>query len=148
MPRIEASTEIGAPVERVWDVLIDWEGQPRWMVDARRVTVLTPHREGPDVRIRCHTGLPPPLAIPDDMVTTEWYEHSTVGVRHVGRLIRGYGAFDLEPIPSGTRVVWWEEVQPPLGPVGGVVTDAVIVPLVNRLFRASLARLKALCESP
>jgi len=144
--RIEASTNIAAPVERVWDVLVDWEGQPRWMVDARDVRVLTPHRLGTDVRVRCRMGLSSPLSIIDDMVTTEWYEHSTIGVRHLGWLIRGYGAFDLEPIPTGTRLVWWEEVQPPLGPVGEAVTGLVVVPVVNRVFRASLARLKAMCE--
>jgi hypothetical protein len=67
-------------------------------------------------------------------------------VRHTGRLIRGYGAFDLEPTPSGTRVVWWEEVDPPLGPVGEALTSMVVVPVANRVFQASLARLKALCE--
>jgi hypothetical protein len=147
MARIEACVDIHAPVERVWDVLVDWEGQPRWMVDARRVTVLSPHREGLNVLVRCLTGLKPPLVVADDMITTEWYEHSTIGVRHLGKLIRGYGAFDLEPVPTGTRFVWWEEVDPPLGLIGEAVTSMLIVPLVNRLFQASLARLKALCEA-
>ncbi len=140
--------DISAPVERVWDVLVDWESQPRWMVDARSVTVLSPHRHGPDVRLRCLTGLRPPLVIADDMITTEWRQHRSIGVRHLGRLIRGYGAFDLEPIPTGTRFVWWEEVRAPLGSLGDAVTSVVVAPLVSRLFQASLTRLKTLCEAP
>jgi hypothetical protein len=145
--RIEARTYINAPVARVWEVLTDWEGQPRWMIDAQSVTVLSARREGVDVLLRCRTGLGPAIAITDDMITTRWREHSTIGVRHLGRLIRGYGAFDLKPIPAGTQFVWWEEIDPPLGPLGEAVTGAVVVPLVNRLFRASLARLKTLCET-
>lgn len=37
MARIQTTTHIEAPVERVWDVLTAWEGQPRWMRDARSV---------------------------------------------------------------------------------------------------------------
>jgi hypothetical protein len=147
MARIEASTVIKAPVERVWDVLINWEGQPRWMVDARSVTVLSSHREGLDVVLRCRTGIASGLAITDDMVTTKWVDHATVGVRHLGPLIRGVGAFELEPTPEGTRFVWWEEFDPPLGRVGELVAGAAVVPLVNWVFRSSLARLKALCEA-
>lgn len=137
---------INAPVERVWDVLIDWEAQPRWMVDARSVTVLTSHREGLDVVVRCRTGIAGGLVVTDDMVTTEWLERSTIGIRHLGPLIRGTGAFELEPTPEGTRFVWWEELDPPLGRIGELVASAAVVPLVNRVFRSSLARLKALCE--
>ncbi|MGH8904375.1 MAG: SRPBCC family protein [Egibacteraceae bacterium] len=147
MARIEASTVIKAPVERVWEVLIDWEAQPRWMVDARSVTVLSSHREGLDVVLSCRTVIAGGLVVTDDMVTTAWSEHSTVGVRHLGRLIRGIGAFDLESTPEGTRFVWWEELDPPLGAVGELVAGAVVVPLTARVFRSSLARLKALCEA-
>ncbi len=147
MARIEASIRIQAPIERVWDILVDWEGQPRWMVDVRRVSVLSPHRTGPDVLLRCQMGVRRPLSVTDDMITTEWYEHSTVGVRHLGKLIRGYGAFDLEPTPTGTRFVWWEEVDPPLGPLGDLVTETIVAPVVTRMFHASLRRLKALCEA-
>jgi hypothetical protein len=111
------------------------------------VSVLSRHRVGPDVVVRCLMGIKRPFVITDDMITTEWYEHSTIGVRHLGKLIRGIGAFDLEAVPAGTRVVWWEEVDPPLGSVGEIVTTTLVAPLVSRMFKASLSRLKALCEA-
>jgi uncharacterized membrane protein len=147
MARIEVSTVIEAPVERVWDVLTDWEAQPRWMVDARSVTVLTPHREGRGVVLSCRTAIAGGLAVNDRMVTTEWLERSKIGVRHLGPLIRGIGAFDLEPTPEGTRFRWWEELDPPLGRLGDLVARMVVVPAVARVFRSSLVRLKALCEA-
>ena len=145
MARIEATTHIEAAVEDVWPVLVDWERQADWMVDAESVTVLSPHREGPDVIIRCRTKIVG-MVVNDDLAVTEWQPPTRLGMRHLGALIRGVGAFELEPTFAGTRLVWWEEIDAPFGPVGEFAADAV-APLVERVFRRSLAGLKRLCES-
>lgn len=147
MARIEATTHIEASPARVWDVLIDWEAQPRWMRDARSVTVLSPHRVGVDVVVRCMTDIAAGLVITDDFVTTQWDEQRAMGIRHLGWLIRGVGAFELAPTAQGTRFVWWEEVDPPFGALGDAVAGAVVAPMVERVFRASLADLKRVCET-
>lgn len=147
MARIEATTHIEAEPARVWEVLVDWERQPRWMRDARSVTVQSPHREGVDVVVRCRTDIAGGLVVNDDMVTTEWKEPEVMAVRHVGRLIRGVGAFELSPTPYGTRFTWWEEVDAPFGPLGEAVANVALVPAVRRVFRSSLAALKRVCES-
>jgi uncharacterized membrane protein len=144
--RIEATTHIEAPLERVWEVLIDWEAQPVWMVDARSVEVLTAHREGAGVLLRCRTDIAGGLVITDDMETTEWSEHKVIGVRHLGQVIRGVGAFELEPTSVGVHLVWWEEMDAPLGPLGEAVATVAIAPYVRRVFRSSLANLKRVCE--
>jgi hypothetical protein len=118
------------------------------MADARSVTVRGPQRQGVGVALRCMTDLAGGLVVADGMVTSEWEEHRLVGVRHTGRLIRGVGAFELEPTAWGTRLDWWEEVDPPFGGLGEAVTSLAIVPRVQRLFRSSLANLKRLCEQP
>lgn len=158
MARIEATTHIEAEPQHVWDILVDWEGQSRWMRDAHSVTVLSPHREGVDVTLRCRTdivgglrGARRPggslLLVTDDMVITEWEEPRIIGIRHLGRLIRGVGAFELAPTADGTHFTWWEEIDAPLGPLGEAVTTVAVVPMVRRVFRASLAGLKRVCES-
>lgn len=146
MARIEERTHIEAPVERVWDVLVDWEGQSRWMVDARSVTVLTPQREGTDVVLRCRTDIAAGIVVTDDMAVTEWVPRERIGVRHLGRVIRGVGAFELRPTADGTLFTWWEEVDAPLGLLGEAAATVVVVPLVSRTFRRSLAALKRVCE--
>jgi hypothetical protein len=146
MARVEATTHIEASPERVWEVLVDWEGQAAWMVDADSVTVLSPHREGPDVTIRALTRLGP-AAVRDDMAVTDWQEHRLIAIRHLGLLIRGVGAWELTPTAHGTRFVWWEELELPLGQLGELAGNAIVAPWVKRNFRASLAGLKRVCES-
>ena len=144
MARIEVTTHIEAPVEDVWAVLADLERQAEWMVDAESVTVLSPHREGADVTIRCRTRILG-MVVNDDLVVTEWQPPTRLGMRHLGALIRGVGAFELEPTFAGTKLLWWEEIDAPFGPVGEFAADAV-APLVERVFRRSLAGLKRICE--
>lgn len=146
MARIEAATHIEAPPARVWAVLVDWETQPEWMADARSVVVTSERREGIGVVLRCRTAIGVVL-VNDDMAVTEWAPPRVLGVRHLGRIIHGVGAFELVPTPDGTHLTWWEEVDPPLGALGEAVTAAVVAPLVGRVFRGSLASLKRLCES-
>jgi len=148
MARIEQTVRINADPAAVWGVLVDWESQAQWMGDARSVTVLTPHRQGMGVIIRAETDLFG-LVVSDDMEVTEWVEGSVIGIHHLGRLIRGVGAFELTGLPQGgTRFTWWEEVQAPFGAFGDAVAGAVIVPWVSKVFAGSLAALKRVCETP
>ncbi len=147
MARIEASTHIEATPARVWEVLVDWEAQPAWMVDARSVEVTSDHRDGPGVVLRCRTDIAAGLVITDEMETTEWLDERVIGVRHTGWLLRGVGAFELQPTDAGVHFVWWEEVDAPLGPVGELGATLLVVPYVRRIFRRSLANLKRVCES-
>lgn len=146
MARIEASTHIEAAPQRVWDVLVDWERQADWMADARSVVVRSHDREGIGVTVRCRTNILG-FVVNDDLEVTDWAEPTTLGMRHLGPLIQGAGAFELTATPYGTRVVWWEEAEVPLGAVGDAVAGLVVVPWVNRVFRRSLARLKRTCEN-
>lgn len=148
MARIEAHTHIEAPPERVWEVLLDWEGQSRWMQDAKDVEVLTEHREGLGVTLRVKTDIAAGIVVTDDMTTVEWVEHQRIGMRHLGRIIQGVGAFELEPTPHGTYFTWWEEVAVPFGDLGHAVAEFVFGYTVERVFRRSVAALKRVCESP
>ncbi len=146
MARIEATTHIEASPERVWAVLIDWEGQPRWMQDARAVEVLSQRRTGTGVVVSARTDIAG-VVIDDPMEVTEWDEPRVLGVHHRGRVIRGVGRFELTPTHAGTKLLWWEEVQVPFGGVGEAIAEITVVPFTTRVFRRSVAALKRLCES-
>lgn len=146
MARIEVVTHVEAPPERVWEVLTEFERQGDWMVDLRSIKMLSEQRAGVGVAVRCYTDILG-VAVRDDMVVTEWEPSEVLGVRHIGRLIAGVAAFELTPTELGTRLVWWEEVDAPLGGIGDAVAGLVIVPWVTKVFRRSLARLKRISES-
>ncbi len=146
MARVDEAVHIETDPDTVWSVLIDWESQPQWMVDARSAVVLSPEREGTGVVVRCRTNILAGVVITDDITVTEWEPSQVLGVRHLGPWFQGVGAFELQPTDDGTYVRWWEEVEPPLGRVGEVAAT-VFMPRVGRVFRRSLAALKEACET-
>jgi len=139
--RLELGQDTAAPREVVWDVLVDWEEQPRWMLDAKEVHVTSPHREGLGVELRCPTNLLG-FTVQDTMRVTGWEELSLLEVTHTGRIITGKGAFGLTSLADGgTRITWWEEVDPPLGAVGELGARIFALPVIRRIFRRSLRNL-------
>jgi carbon monoxide dehydrogenase subunit G len=151
MARVEERIHIHRPVEQVWDVLTDWEAQPRWMQDAKSVTVTSPHRVGVGVTIDVPTDIALGIVVMDRMVVTDWVEQRRIAVRHTGRVIKGTGAFEIQPtrLPDGgegTIFTWTEDVDAPLGRLGDLVARAVVVPIVSFVFRRSLRALKEVAE--
>ncbi len=144
--RLDLQQDTSAPQDVVWNVLIDWEEQPRWMLDAKEVHVTSAHREGLGVELRCPTNLLG-FTVQDTMRITGWEAPRYLEVTHTGRIITGTGAFELEALPGGgTRIGWWEEVDPPLGIVGEYGARLVALPIIRRIFRRSLRNLAARAE--
>ena len=135
--RLELHAEIAAPRDVVWQVLTSWERQPEWMTDARAVHVLTPHRRGVGVTIRCPTRLLG-VTVQDVMRVTGWEEARYLEIEHLGKVIRGVAAFELEDRGEGTLVRWWEEIDPPLGAVGEWGASTFALPVLRRVFDRSL----------
>jgi carbon monoxide dehydrogenase subunit G len=145
--RLEVVQDVAASRQTVWQLLTEWERQPEWMLDAKAVEVLTPAREGIGVTVRCPTNLLG-VTVDDVMRVTGWQEPSYLEVTHLGRVIIGTGAFELEELgPDRSRVTWWEEIDPPLGAVGRWGARTLVLPVIRRIFRRSLARLAALAEA-
>lgn len=144
--RLELHHDTPAPRAAVWQVLTDWERQSEWMLDAKSVHVLTAEREGEGVTIRCPTNLMG-VTVQDIMRVTAWEHERVLEVTHLGRIITGTGAFELSDLPDGgTRIGWWEEVDPPLGAVGEWGATTLVLPVLRRIFSRSLANLAALAE--
>ena len=145
--RLEVDRHVDAPRELVWRVLTDWERQPEWMLDAKSVEVLTPQREGVGVTIRCPTNLLG-VTVEDVMRVTAWRDQEELEVTHLGKVITGSGAFLLFDAPGdGTRIEWWEEVDPPLGALGEWGATTLVLPILRRIFGRSLSRLARLAEA-
>ncbi len=137
---------IGAPPERIWAFLEDWEGSAQWMVDATTVRVLSDRRTGVGTSIEAVTriaGVP----ITDVMDVVAWEEPRVIAVQHKGWPIRGLAWFEIRPDPSGgSWFEWAEELDPPLGPLGEL-GGAILRPAIERVLRKSARKLKELAEA-
>lgn len=143
--RVEVAREVNAPPSIVWGLLVDWERQVEWMVDAQDVEVASEVRTGVGVRLRVPTNVLG-IRFEDVLEVTAWDEPQRLAVRHVGSLVTGEGAFELVPTLRGTRVVWWEDVDPPLRVVGELGASLLVRPCLRWLFRRSLDNFARLSE--
>lgn len=117
--RVVLDAVVRAPVEASFAALTDWPGQGMWMLGTQvRVT----GGDGVSIgsRIEATTGKGA-LAVTDVMVITAWDAPHRVDVDHVGGLLKGNGSMRVLPLPHGmSRVVWMEDLDLPLGPVGRI----------------------------
>ena len=144
--RLEVDTTIAAPIDVVWDVLVEWEAQRDWMLDAKDVRVVTPERAGHGVTIHVPTSL---LGVPvlDIMRVTGWDPPHRLEATHLGRLIKGVGAFEMTSVDEDvTHLLWWEEIVAPFGALGEFGAGLAL-PVLRAIFNRSLERFRLLVEA-
>ena len=141
---IESLVVVDAPIERVWAVLADVEGQPRWMHDMKSVRLTTPPPTGVGTR-GVSTVRVFGIAVTDPVTITEFEPPSRFALRHEGT-VSGSGVITLEPGADGTTtIVHWDErlIVPAVPHLGAEVLTRVFGPI----FQADLFRLRDLVES-
>lgn len=137
--------DVGAPAEMVWRTVTDWPGQGDWMLGTR--IEVTGEGDGRHLgaRFRAFTGIGP-VGAWDPMEIVEWDPPRRCVVRHLGRVVRGDGVFEVVELgPERARFLWTELLDLPLGTVGRLGW-----PLVRPAMRAgvaySLRRMAQQCE--
>jgi uncharacterized protein YndB with AHSA1/START domain len=144
MPRIEVDTTIAATPDAVWAAIEDIGTHVEWMADAEAIRFLTDQTSGDGTTFDCDTKVGP-FSLTDRMTITAWVPGESMGVRHTG-LVTGEGRFTLTDLGDGrTRFAWAEELRFPWwmgGPLGG----AAGAPVLRRLWRGNLQRLKSKIE--
>lgn len=138
-----AEVTIQAPAEVVFRALTDWPGQGRWMLGTR-VWSDGP-ADGVGTRLSAFTGIGR-LGFLDTMEVTQWEPPRLVRVQHTGRVVRGPGTFEVHPEGSGSRLVWREDLDLPLGRLGHL-GFAALGPVFGAGVRRSLARFAVLVEA-
>jgi uncharacterized protein YndB with AHSA1/START domain len=141
--RLEVSTEIAAPLEVVWNVLADWEGQSRW-IPLTTVRVLTSHREGLGVRATALSGFwlgPLPIGLLDRFIVTGWSPpdggEAELAILHLGPYFTGDGVFKLRGHAGGTTVECTELFSVPGRRVGERLATLAL-PILRAGFTRSL----------
>lgn len=111
------TVDVDAPVEQTWAGATDWAGQGEWMLGTR-VWPTDQAGQGVGGGIEAFTGVGP-LGLLDRMSITLWEPPHRCHVLHRGRVVRGTGAFEVEPLPGDrSRFVWREDLDLPLGLLG------------------------------
>lgn len=126
------TVDVDAPVEQTWAGATDWAGQGEWMLGTR-VWPTAQDGQGVGGGIEAFTGVGP-LGFLDRMQITLWEPPRRCHVLHLGRVVRGTGAFEVEPLPGDrSRFVWREDLELPLGALGRLGW-----PLVRPVFAAGV----------
>ena len=141
---IVSRVSIDAPIEAVWRVVADVEGQPGWMTDLRSVRLEPPGEVAVGARA---VGLVRILGVslPDPVTITELEPPERFAVRHDG-LFRGDGVIVLAGGRDGrpTEVTWHETLVAPILPWAWSLASG---PVLVRVFAADLQRLRAQVEA-
>jgi hypothetical protein len=130
---VRVATSLPCPPEEAWPILLAWERQADWMLDADRVEVVSQEREGVGVRLAVRTrilGLP---AFTEAMEVIGWEPPRRLVLRH-GGLVAGEGTWSLTPEPGGTRFDWTEDVRLRI-PVVGEAATWLYAPVLRWLMR-------------
>ncbi len=146
MAHLDIRRFVGAPPEAVWDVLADLEHQSAWMVDVRKLDIVTDEKRGAGAVMHVTSelfGLP---IVKDVMAITVWEPPYRMDVEHRGQF-HGSGSFLLERVENGTVFTWIEDFEPPLGPLGETVFAVLVRPHLMRVFARSMANVRRLAEA-
>ena len=142
---IRITEEIEASPEVVWNAISDIQTHVNWMADASEIRITSEQTEGVGVTFDCDTKVGP-LRTTDKMQITEWTPHQTLTISHKG-LVEGKGSFILEKNSDGkTLFVWEENLDFPLL-LGGRITGFFAKPILKKIWKKNLYKLKHLVET-
>lgn len=145
MAHLELSVFVAAPPEAVWDVLADLDNQKDWMVDVRRLDIVSDQKRGEGAVMKVTSelfGLP---IVKDVMAITVWDPPRQMDVEQRGQF-SGSGSFRIERAEDGSLFTWIEDFRPPLGPLGEFGFNIAVKPHLTRVFTRSMNNVKRLAE--
>ncbi|MGB3674980.1 MAG: SRPBCC family protein [Candidatus Nanopelagicales bacterium] len=145
MTRVIYAVDVAAPAAVVFDAVVDWRGQERWIP---LTTVRGGRNEGVGVggEVAAYTGIGG-FGFLDTMTITRWEVPHRVDVLHTGAVVRGIGIMTVRPLGADrSRFYWAEELEVPLGTIGQVGW-ALLKPAFGLGMKAALARFAALVEA-
>ena len=119
MPELVVAVDVAASPEVVFDAATDWGRHGEWMLGTS-VAPVSLDGAGVGAELAAWTGFGP-LGFLDTMEITDWAPPWRCVVRHTGAVVRGAGAFEVEPLPDGgCRFVWSEWLLVPFGLAGNL----------------------------
>ena len=147
MSTVHVKIDIDAPVQRVWDTVMDPDRLADWVTIHRR---LDDHSDG---RLRAGYEMEQTLCLRGVNFKVKWElvrcEHALHAEWHGRGPARSHAETEYRLSANdsgGTRFGYRNEFRAPLGPLGAMASRAIVGGLPRREADASLQRLKALAE--
>jgi hypothetical protein len=147
MTRVELTVpvDVNVPADAVWRKVTDWKGQGDWMLATRVEVTGAGDGRHTGAILTAVTGVGP-LGVTDRMEIVEWDPPRRCVVRHLGRVVRGEGVFEVVPLDAGrSRLLWSELLDLPLGRLGRLGWS-VLEPAFRSGVAFSLRRMARQCE--
>ncbi len=142
---IAVCTDIDASPAVVWAAVEHIESHVEWMKDAVSVTFRGSARGGVGTEFDCLTRVGP-LRTRDHFVITRWRPGAGMGIEHRGT-VTGTGEFRLRAVGDGRTLFCWEERLRFPWWLGGVMGEQLGRPILARIWRGNLVRLKTKIET-
>ena len=150
--RLEVSSDIDAPMSAVWDVLVDWTGQSRW-IPLTTVRVTTDRQAGLGVRAEALSGVwlgRIPFGLLDRFIVTGWSAPASgtaeLEILHLGPYFTGEGVFRLRGHDGKTTVSCTEVYSLPGGRLAEWLARLAL-PALRAGFASSLRTLAGIAEA-
>ena len=139
---VEREIVLPVPPAEAWAVLMDWERQADWMLDADRVTVVSEQREGVGVRLAVRTRILGFPAFTEPMEVTGW--DAADAARDPARLARGrHRHVDARAPSTAARAFTWREDIRLALPVVGELAATLYRPVMRVLMGRAMQGLRA-----
>jgi uncharacterized protein YndB with AHSA1/START domain len=120
--QVRRSVEIAVPPERIWPLLIEPDNILKWYPTLLTFQYEDVGQRGPGARVYAEekaSGMLMKL----HFVIADWVENRTVALHMVsGTGVKGYDqSWTLEPLPTGSRFTFEEQVELPYGVLGSLI---------------------------
>lgn len=102
MARIEIVREVPLNPEEAWRRVTDWPAHGEF------VPLTSVSRTPSGFLARTSVG---PVGFDDPMEITTWEEPSFCRLEKRGRMVKGWAELSVDPIETGSRVTWVEDIQ-------------------------------------
>jgi hypothetical protein len=146
MARLELKVLVNATPEQIWPIIADFEGQKCWMVDLRKLDIISTVKDGVGTKLKVTSEIFGLRLVRDVMLVDYWQPPRIYSVIHMGQFT-GTGYFELKPAGDATELTWVEDFTPPLGPLGELGFKLIVGPHLRRVFLRSMDNVKRLAEA-
>ena len=121
--KVQRSTEIAVPPDKIWPFLIEPEKILKWCITFRKFDYTGEQHSGVGTPIYIEEEAGPMPLMKLNFKVTEWAENERLAFRMTsGTGVKGYEqSWALEAIPSGSRFTFMENVKLPFGIAGKLI---------------------------